>query len=406
MNARRISIVTLTIILMVAISTGVADALDAQSKPVSRAILSNVRDYSPAYTANSANYAVDDGVLFAGSPSGWLQVITPKNVIVSAVAADSKNPNTIYIGAANEMTIYRSLDAGKNWLRVQLTPDYVGGVTDIAVDSVQRLVYIGTDTAGLFRLRDVGSRLILSGQLLTDEPVIEVAANNTGTGLAFARTKWHLYRAENYGMTWVTVDNLQSVATVVEIANTTPATVYVGTVDRGVLESKDGLTWTTANHGLGMVPGSRLHVDALAVDPAQPNVVYVATSYLYGTTEVHSAPVGVAMSTDGADAWSSVTKANKLTVAELLPVSGQTGAVYALTTASHTPLALGNASELAATTAEPVAVTQTGLTSNIAASFSWIAAALAALTLVYAVISDLRSRQPQRSRALQMARRS
>ena len=70
-----------------------------------------------------------------------------------------------------------------NWLRVPLTSDYIGGVTAIAVDSVQRLVYVGTDTAGLFRLRDVGSSMLVSGQLLLDEPVIEVVADSAGSGL-------------------------------------------------------------------------------------------------------------------------------------------------------------------------------------------------------------------------------
>ena len=409
MNARRSSIITLAVILIVTIFTGVANALDLQPKPVSRAILSNVRDYSPAYTAISAHYAVDGGVLFVGSPSGWLLVITPKNVIASAVAADSKDPNTIYIGAANEIAIYQSRDAGKTWLRIPLTAEYVGGVTDIAVDSVQRLVYVGTDTAGVFRLRDVGSRLILTGQLLLNEPVLEVAADNAGSGMAFARTQYNLYRAENYGLTWLTVDNLHSVPTAVAIANTTPASVYVGTVGRGVLTSQDGLTWNMANDGLGLVPGSRLQVDALVVDPVQPDVMYVATSFLNGTTEVHQAPAGVWMSVDGGEAWANIVKDSQMAVADLLPVSGSTGSVFALTTDSRMPLALGNAPALAAATAEPVAVTQTGLTSNIAVSLSWIVAALAALALAFAVISDLRSRQPvapQRSRMVRAVARS
>jgi len=165
-----ISMIVLTAILMGAVFTGVANALNANAPVAIRTHLSNVRAYTPAPTAQSVSYAVDGGLLFAGGPQGWAEIKTPDNIIVGAVAVDKNNVQTIYVGAANEMTLYRSNDAGANWLRVPLTQDVVGGVTDIAVDSSQRLVYVGTDNAGVFRLRDIGSSMIVSGHLLLDNP--------------------------------------------------------------------------------------------------------------------------------------------------------------------------------------------------------------------------------------------
>jgi hypothetical protein len=210
--------------------------------------------------------------------------------------------------------------------------------------------------------------------------------------MAFARTEWNLYRAENYGLAWVAVNNLQSTPTAVAIADTDPAQVYVGTIDRGVLVSADGFEWTTANEGLNYVPGSRLMVNDLAIDPAQPEVMYVATSYLYGTSEIHESPVGVAIRTSNDEAWSPIHESANLAVAELLPVSGLTGGVYALTTSSRTPLALGNAPVISevAVASQPVAQPATSGTSILA----WIIAGLAALALVFAVVMDLRSRRP------------
>src|SRR5690606_19980743 len=132
----------------------------------------------------------------------------------------STDSSIVYVGAANEMAIYRTLDNGNSWLRIPLADGFVGGVTDIAVDGAQRLLYVGTDTAGLFRLRDVGSSVILSGHLLLDAPVLEVVVDSTGKGMAFARTEWNLYRAENFGLAWVAVNNLQSAPTALAIANT------------------------------------------------------------------------------------------------------------------------------------------------------------------------------------------
>jgi hypothetical protein len=322
--------------------------------------------------------------------------------VVGAVAVDSVAGDTIYMGAANEMAIYRSKDGGDNWLRVPLTENAVGGVTDIAVDSAQRLIYVGTDTAGLFRLRDVDSSVVLGGQLLLDQPVLQVATDSTGKGLAFARTAWNLYRGENFGLTWVTVEDLMSAPTAIAIANTNPATVYVGTLDRGVLQSTDGVTWSMANDGLNMVPGSRLKVDALVVDPALPTTLYVATSYLHGTAELHSTPSTVAMRDGETMAWTPVTSdASNVAVVELMPVSGQPGAVMALTTESRTPVAYGNATIAQSPVVEEAttpAATSTGL--QIPAALSWAIAGLAAVALAFAVANDLRSRpQPARRMA-------
>jgi photosystem II stability/assembly factor-like uncharacterized protein len=389
MKTRRIAIIALTIVLIVAVLTGAVSALNATAKPVVRAELANVRDYTPAVVANGASYAVDGGALFAGQPTQWVHVQTPETVIVSAVAVDSKNPDTLYIGAANEMAIYRSTDGGDSWQRIPLTEKAIGGVTDVALDSAQRLVYVGTDTAGVFRLRDVGGSVILGGQLLLEEPVVQVAADSTGKGLAFARTEWNLYRAENFGLTWVTVEDLKSVPTALAIANTNPAKVYVGTLDRGLLVSEDGLSWIPANTGLGMVPGSRLQVTDLAVDPLQPEVVYAATSFLYGTSEVHATPGKVALSVDAAQEWTTLVDKTDVAVADLMPVPGMTGAVYALTDQSRTPLALGNAPVASEVVVVPTA--EGGL--NLTGLLAWIVAALAAVALIYAVAMDLRSRR-------------
>jgi photosystem II stability/assembly factor-like uncharacterized protein len=392
MNARKIAIVALTIVLICAVFTGAVSAFGSKATPVVRTQLANVRDFN-AVASQADSYAVDGGVLFKGQPGAWTQISTPDTVIVSAVAVDSTDASIIYIGAANDMAIFRTMDNGNSWLRIPLADGFVGGVTDIAVDGVQRLVYVGTDTAGLFRLRDVGSSVILSGHLLLDAPVLEVVTDSTGKGMAFARTEWNLYRAENFGLAWSAVNNLQSAPTAVAIANTEPAQVYVGTMDRGLLVSNDGLEWTTANAGLNFVPGSRLMVNDLAIDPAQPEVMYVATSFLYGTNEIHETAAGVALSTDGAQAWSPINEAANLAVAELLPVTGLTGGVYALTTDSRTPMALGNAPVImeAAVAGQPAAQPTTGFTSILA----WVIAGFAALALLFAVAMDLRSRRPE-----------
>jgi predicted RecA/RadA family phage recombinase len=381
---RKAFFIITTAILIVAVSAGLVSALDVRDSGLVKANLENVRVYAPATHAAAINYAVDGGQLFAGRPGEWRQVNTPANVVVGAVAVDSARPGTLYIGAANDLTVYRSTDGGKGWLRVPLTNDFVGGVTALAVDSVNRIVYAGADTAGVFRLRDVGASMIAGGHTPLSEPVVQIATDNTGAGLAFVRTPMNLYRAENGGLEWSMVENLGSTPTALAVANSYPATVFVGTTDRGLLSSRDGATWTMANDGLGLVPGSRLKVDALSIDPAQLDVIYVATSYIYGSSEYHQSPVGVALSTNGAGSWSLLAADTQQAMAELLPVSGQTGAVYALTTGSRTPQALGSAP----VTAEAANVATTPAPAATSSVLAWIVAGLAALALGFALFTD------------------
>lgn len=51
----------------------------------------------------------------------------------------------------------------------------------------------------------------------------------------------------------------------------------------------------------------------------------MGTSYLYGSAELHQSPVGVAMSTDGAQSWTMLHEERTVAMAGLLPVSGEAG---------------------------------------------------------------------------------
>ena len=253
MNLRRLTILIAALVLVISTFAGVVQALgsgttEAAAETVATenaapsVALRNVRDYAAAPEAYGTNYAIDGGALFTGGPDLWQYVETPEGVIVNAVAIDAAAPQTVYIGAANELAIYRAtnvdgnVDGETEWLRIPLNEQVAGGVTDIAIDGAQRILYVGTDTDGLYRLRDVGSSVTLSGHLLLDEPVEEVVTDSTGAALAFARTPWKLYQAHDFGLSWAEVADLHSVPTALAISEAADGTpvALVGTVDRGV----------------------------------------------------------------------------------------------------------------------------------------------------------------------------
>lgn len=391
---RKFLLIGVTVLLLSAVYSSVVSAVSNALLTNTKPTLENVRDYAPAAATGAVTYAIDGGYLYAGQPNQWVQRPTPPNVVVGAVAVDPNDTQKVYIGAANALTLYWSTDGGQTWRRVPLTDQYIGGITDLAFNSAQRTLYVATDTAGIFRLRDVGASMILSGQTYLDQPVLEVVSDQSGAGLAFARTEWHLYKAANNGLQWLALDTLTSAPTALAITDGNPATVYVGTVDRGLLKSQDGYTWEMINAGFLQEAGTRLQIDALAVDPAQPTVLYVASSYLFGSTEVHQTAAGVAMSIDGAAHWTTLVTHPTAPVVRLLPVSGVEGAVYALTNLSRTPQPLGKAPALATAS---VATTATTASQAIAATWSasllgWLAATLTALLLIGFLLREVAKR--------------
>ncbi|MBX3011188.1 MAG: hypothetical protein KF832_06750 [Caldilineaceae bacterium] len=388
---RKIVAVVVTGLLASAVYAGVINAVGTSLLTTVKPTLENVRDYAPAPTAAAVAYAVDGGWLFAGQPNHWVQRPTPPNVIVGAVAVDPTNLQKVYIGAANEMAVYWSDDGANTWRRVPLTDQYIGGVTDVAFNSAQRTLYIATDTAGIFRLRDVGSSMIAGGHTYLDQPVLEIVSDQGGAGLVFARTEWQVYRAMNNGLQWLALDTLTSAPTALAITNDELATVYLGTIDHGLLRSQDGFNWTIVKPSFSQEAGIRLRIDALAADPMQPGLLYVASSYLFGHSEVHQAPAGVAMSVDNGAHWSPVAATLAAPVARLLPVSGLEGAVYALTNLSRTPQPLGNAPAVDSTLA-----VATELPVSIAGWFYRVlvgtATSVTTLLLVWLVLVELRKR--------------
>ncbi len=373
MRIHTILITLITLFLCSAAVVGLVSANGAERNDLA-VQLYNVREYAPAAQPGGLNFAVEGGKLYAGGAEGWRRLAIPNALIASAVASHPQQAGVVYLGAANEATVYVSSDSGQSWMKIPLAAQAVGGVTAIAVDGTNRLVYVGTDTDGVYRLRDVGSSMIASGHLLLDEPVEEMVA---AAGIAYIRTRWQLYRAEEMGLRWVAVENLPSPATALAIAQTTPPTVYVGTASSGVRSSQDGVNWQPVNNGLAFSPGSQLYVNSLAVDPAQPQVVYAATSLIFGSANARTTPLGVSLSSDGGLGWSQLAAISDVAVAELLPVSGQTGALYALTEASRTPVALGSAPRMTVVAASVGNGLLTGQSNT--GMLAWMLAGLAAV---------------------------
>ena len=383
-------LLTGTTLMLLALVASVGAAAGSGQSSVSITDLENVRAYAAAAQVDGRSYAVDDGRLYAGVNGAWARLPTPRGVIVNAVVVDKLDPDTVFIGAANGPSVYVSRDGGEGWKGYALNGESIGGVTAVAFDSFNRLLYAGTVSDGVYRLRDIGAGpgqgLAASGHLLLAEPVLEIAADSTGAGLAFVRTSERLYRAEAYGLRWVVVDGLPGSPTAVAVSDTSPPRVYAGTAGGGVLVSRDGAAWRPVNEGLGGMDGGKIVISDVVVDPAQPEVLYAATG-ASEMDELQGLSGMVAVSTDGGSHWERLAELENAQVAELLPVTGRRGQVYVLTTASRTPLAVGEAPQLAMQ--EGGNLPDRGLRSP--GVLAWILAGHASAALVILGVSEFRA---------------
>ena len=389
-------LLTGTTLLSLALAASVGAELAAAPHWVPITGLENVRAYAASPRVDGRSYAVDGGLLYAGIGGAWELIAAPPGVIVNTVTVDRADPDTVYIGAANRLSVFVSRDAGQRWMEIPMDSEAIGGVTALAFDAANRLLYVGTDTDGVFRLREVrartgwrgggGRNLIASGHLLLEDPVQEIATDSTGAGLAFVRTQEKLYRAEAFGLRWVAVDSLPAPPTAVAVADTTPPKVYAGTAAAGVVVSRDGIAWRSISQGLGRAFNGPIVISDLAVDAAQPELIYAGTS-LFDTDDLRLSPSRVAMSADGGVHWSTLAEFDDVQVAELLPVTGRTGRIYALTTTSRTPLTVGGPPALDRPEREAPSTSGRSATRLLA----WILAGHASATLIILVVDGASS---------------
>ncbi|MXY92428.1 MAG: hypothetical protein F4047_18305 [Caldilineaceae bacterium SB0670_bin_27] len=383
-------LLTATTLLMLTLVAWVGAAAGSESKRVSFTGLENVRAYAAAAQVDGRSYAVDGGRLYAGVNGAWVPLPVPHGVIVNAVAVDKVDSNIVFIGAANRLSVFVSRNGGERWMEFTLASESIGGVTAVAFDAFNRLLYVGTVSDGVYRLRDIGGGkgqgLVASGHLLLEAPVEEVAVDSTGAGLAFVRTTEKLYRAEAYGLRWVVVDSLPGPPTAVAVADASPPRVYAGTAGGGVLVSKDGAAWRPVNQGLDGIGDGEIIVYDVAVNPAQPEFLYAATG-VSDMGELQGLSGRVAMSSDGGDSWESLAELEDAQVAELLPAAGRKGLVYALTTASRTPVALGVEPPLEMQLTG--GVHERGLRSP--GLLAWVLAGHASAALFILVVSEMRA---------------
>ncbi|HZQ05506.1 MAG TPA: hypothetical protein VFD70_02940 [Anaerolineae bacterium] len=89
--------------------------------------------------------------------------------------------------------------------------------------------------------------------------------------------------------------------------------MYASADGLGLFKSTDsGTTWAAMNTGLGIMPGERFSVTAIAIDPTRPQVIFVTTGVWIGTSQVEFFPIAVMRSLDSGATWQVYQKSTNV----------------------------------------------------------------------------------------------
>jgi hypothetical protein len=218
-------------------------------------------------------------VAFAGvnrwTPTG------PTGYWCTALAFDPHDLDRIYVAMSEG--VQRSRDGGLSWSVVLPTPaQYFDSI--LKVDPQQPgIVYASAAVASLFRSSDAGDTW--ADVSLPAGPVTALAVDPTNSSNLVAANQSAAFRSTNRGNSWMgaTASSMYSLlfagqnSSVVYGADFS-ATYYWGTSNRpgSLYKSTDGgSTWTSHRSAFGFYRG------ALAVDPANPSILYAGSVGVY-----------------------------------------------------------------------------------------------------------------------------
>ena len=208
----------------------------------------------------------------------WTHIGLADTQHIGKVAVDPRNANTVFVAAIGhfygphpDRGVYRSKDGGSTWQKVLYKNDSVGAI-DVAIDPVN-------------------SQIVYASLWNTRRPPWYVYGPSNGPGGG-------IFKSTDGGTTWNQLTNGLPAEGVgrsgLAISPSNPKIVYavIDAKEGGLFRSNDaGATWTKTT-GDTRVWGRGWYFEKVAVDPKNPDVVYVPN-------------VGIQRSTDGGKTFST-----------------------------------------------------------------------------------------------------
>ncbi|HEX2641679.1 MAG TPA: hypothetical protein VHU81_01715 [Thermoanaerobaculia bacterium] len=217
--------------------------------------------------------------------------------VPSLLYADVQDARTVYFVRNHQ--VQRSRDAGRTWQPFFGDASSQGGaVLGLAQDPREPTVFFVLSSAyGLFRTTDAGRHWVeANAGLPAQHDLKSLAVADAGTlltGGRFEEGHFRVYRSDDAGETWEpSARGLVSTAVSAVTATRTGA-LFTAVYFDGLLRSLDqGATWTRS------LDVGFTFVQAFALDPVDAATVYAGTTFSFGED-----PHFLWKTTDGGDSW-------------------------------------------------------------------------------------------------------
>ena len=249
-----------------------------------------------------AAFQVAMGVPPPGLPPPPAPIPSAGPAAIRSILIDSTNPGTIYVGTHRtdgcfytDKNFYRSTDGGVTWNN-GISPEQSGCVTDGIVimdpmDSNTLYLPEGDDFDGYWLSKSTNGGTTWTYTGLSADYSVSLAIDPRNSAILYAATAGGVFRSSNGGDRWTATGITLGNSALLAIDPRHPEMLYAAG-SRGLFKSTDsGDDWSPAGKGLVDVLAVSFPT-ALLIDPAQSDVLYLATS-----------GAGVFKSSDGGATW-------------------------------------------------------------------------------------------------------
>jgi photosystem II stability/assembly factor-like uncharacterized protein len=237
-------------------------------------IIIDPRDAKTIYVA--AHKHKEPGGFFKSTDGGetWRESVELKTEALHSLAQSPSDPNILIVGS--NRGVYRSTDSGETWeqLPTSAYPD-IRNIESIAVDPRDaKAIYVGTWHLP-WKTEDGGQtwKSIKTG-MIDDSDVFAIEIDASRPDHVIASACSGIYESQNAGASWRKVQGIPSQSRRTRDILQHPAipsTIYAGTTEGFWRSTNGGNSW--------MLNTSRtLEINAIAVHPKDPQVVYIGTN--------------------------------------------------------------------------------------------------------------------------------
>ncbi len=195
---------------------------------------------APSQPSRFAAGTLDGLWLTDDSSKSWRRASDPQNpemLGITAVAFDTKDPNIIYAGTSH--LPWKTTDGGKTWQSIHTGMIDDSDVFSIYVDPNDPSSVLASACSGVYSSADRGDEWHkLLGIPNTSRRTHVIREDPTNPSIVYAGTTTGLFKSLNHGISWKTMTDTQVNALLIDPAN--PNEMYLALKYDGVGKSTDG----------------------------------------------------------------------------------------------------------------------------------------------------------------------